>query len=386
MSFTTSRARHGNRVDTGDVRRLIAAATLTLALAACAPMPASAGVASVGQAQALATAIPSQTATPDIRPQMTDAAASLQLTNDAAYLAASNATQAAGWTAVAVNATSNAIVLQGSEVAATQQSMAATQTQAPLDVAASATVAMQQQINATATAIAGIADSEAIRANRVEWAQKVDVGWALFVLAVLALLLIAGVCVVYYIWRGSENRAEGVASINRANAYAIRKKADVEAELMRERDRLAARLQARIREVGDRASERVANVKTVPASSTAVVQEPTSEGIEPGTYNATTELVLRTLKKAASIAPLGWDDPVIPPQGLAWGGNGTRQTVVDLLNERGLVRTRAGQGPDKGTRVQEHGTIRGLYEAIADGQVVIYETRPTPLDVDLETA
>jgi len=372
------------------VRYVIAALALTLA--ACAPLPASAGVASVGQAQQLATAIPSQTATPDIRPQMTDAAASLQLTNDAAYLAASNATQAAGWTAVAINATSNAIALQGSEIAATQQSMAATQTQAPLDIAASATVAMQQQINSTATAIADNADSQAIRENRVTWSKRIDVGWALFLLGLMTLAGIAGVCVVYYIWRGSENRAEGVSAIARAEADAKRKraeaeahaitlKAETEAELMRERDRLAARLQARIREVGDRASERMANVKTVPAAATQVIQEPSGEGFAPGTYNATTELVLRTLKKAASIAPLGWDDPVIPPQGLAWGGNGTRQTVVDLLNERGLVRTKPGQGADKGTRVQEHGTIRGLYEAIADGQVVIYETRPTPLEV-----
>lgn len=363
--------------------RIIMGAILMAALAACAPMSASADVASVASAP-IATAIPSQTATPDIRPQMTDAAASLQLTNDAAYLAASNATQSAGWTAVSVNATSNAIVLQGTEVQATQQSISKTQTQEPKDEAARATATVQAQINATATGLAENADSEAIRANRVEQQQKVDTGWAFFLIGLMILVGIAAVCVVYYIWRGTENKAESVAAITRAQAKAISDKTAAEIELMKDRDKLSARLRARIQEVGDRAAERMADVKAVKPEATAIVQEPSAEGIEPGTYNATTELVLRTLTKAASIAPLGWDDPVIPPQGLAWGGNGTRQKVVDILVERGLVRTRSGQGAEKGTRVQEYGSIGGLYHAILDGQVVIYDDHPTPLEVTAE--
>lgn len=372
--------------------RLMACSLSLVVLSACAPLPADASVAPAYTTPVyevrIATAIPSQTATPDVGPQMTAAAASLQLTNDAAYLAASNATQAAEWTAVAVGLTASAGRLADTEVAATQQAISRTQTQEPLDVAASATVSMQIVINSTATAIAENVDSEEIRANRVEWAKRVDIGWSLFLLTCMALIGIAGVCVVYYIWRWSENKAEEPAAQARALAYATRLKAEAEVDLMRDRDRLAARLRARIQEVSDRAAERAAS-SARPAQSLVPVQAPTSEGIEPGTYNATTELILRTLAKAASITPLGWDDPIIPPQGPAWGGltergsNGTRQKVVDILVENGLVRTERGQGPNRGTRITDHGTIRGLYDAIADGMVVIYD-RPAPIEVTAE--
>jgi len=364
--------------------RILAGCMMVTALSACAPVPADAGDTSADVPQQLVTAIPSRTATPDVGPALTQSAASLVMTADAARAAAGQATLSAEWTAVSVRATIGAVQIEETEVAATAQSIARTQTQEPIDVAASATVAMQKIVNATATAIALNADSEAMRRDSVEWGKRTNATWGVTQISVAVLILVAAVCLVYYIWRATENKAEGVAAIARAQAQGIRDKTAAEIELMRDRDRLSARLQARIREVSERAAERATNVKAVRAEDTMVVQAPSAEGIEPGTFNATTELVLRTLAKAASIAPLGWDDAVIPPQGPAWGGNGTRQTVVDILNERGLVRTRPGQGPDKGTRIREHGTIRGLYQAILDGQVVIYETHPAPLEVTAE--